>query len=126
MMMKAGIAAGIALAWLMASAVAMADGNELLKNCQATVRWQDTRDESVDMFGPGYCLGVINGVSSLTGIINAGLPKRSQTCLPSTLPTTGQTARILVKYMTENPEKLHLDEGFIALLAIQRAFPCKE
>ena len=32
---------------------------------------------------------------------------------------------LLVKYMTENPERLHLEEGIVALLAIQHAFPCK-
>ncbi|RON40285.1 Rap1a/Tai family immunity protein [Pseudomonas brassicacearum] len=124
--MKAGIAAAVGLIGTLASGSVMADGNELLKYCQATVRWLDTGETAGGMFGPGYCLGVINGVMSLRGITNSRFPKNAQTCIPSSVPSTGQTARILVKYMTENPEQLHLDEGFIAMLAIHRAFPCKE
>jgi hypothetical protein len=36
-----------------------------------------------------------------------------------------QAARIVVKYMAENPDKLNLDDGVLVLIALQRAYPCK-
>lgn len=122
--MKAWVGA-VALVGTLASGGAMADGNKLLEFCQSTVRYVDTKGVEGDTFSTGYCLGVITGVTSLRGLTNPGLPKNAQTCPPSPPPSATQVARISVKYMTENPERLNLDDGVLILLALQRAYPCK-
>ncbi|MGY3172338.1 putative transporter YbjL [Pseudomonas sp. TE12234] len=121
--MKAWIGA-VALVGAMASGSAMADGNELLKHCQSMVQSIDSNGREGNALSVGYCAGVIAGVTSLTGVTNSSFPKNAQTCFPSPLPPNIQAARIAVKFLKENPEKLNLDDGILMLFALQRAFPC--
>lgn len=123
--MKAGIAVVVALVGLMVSGIAMADGNDLLKHCQSAIRYLDSDGKDGSGYSTGYCLGVINGVTSLRGLTNPSLPKQSQTCLPLQQVSVLQAARISVKFMTEYPEKLNADDGILVLAALQRAYPCK-
>lgn len=74
----------VALLGLMVGGPVMADGNALLKSCQAGIRLC------------GILCGVIMAVTSLRAATNASLPKTSQTRPPSPMPTAGQVARILV------------------------------
>lgn len=122
--MRAGIAAPIALVMSLGSGQAMANGNELLQACQSAVRYIDSDGKDGDAYKAGYCFGVINGVSSLQGLTNQSLPKQARTCLPAQEVSVLQAARIAVKFMTANPEKLNLDDGAVVLLALQRAYPC--
>lgn len=112
----------LAMAW---AAGAMADGTYLLGQCQQLTRLMDSNGAAGDSFGAGYCLGVINGVTSLRGLTNPGFPKHLQTCLPDTSVSGNQAARIVVKYLNEHPEQLHMDDGALVLFALQLAFPCK-
>ncbi|MCY1182919.1 hypothetical protein D9M73_235040 [compost metagenome] len=68
---------------------------------------------------------MISGSLSLIGVVNSTQPIAKQICLPKKEITTGQAARILVKFMTTHPEILNLDEGVVTLLAIHQAYPCK-
>lgn len=122
--MKAWIGV-VALVGSLASGSAMADGNELLSRCQATIRAMDTQDQNANGYDMGYCFGVISGSLSLIGVVNSTQPKANQICLPKKELTNGQAARILVKHLIALPEILNLDEGVVALLAIHQAYPCK-
>lgn len=122
--MKAWIGAVILVA-VMGCGQAIADGNELLKHCQSAIRYLDSDGKDGSAFSTGYCLGVINGVTSLRGLTNPSLPKQSQTCLPIQQVAVSQAARISVKFMTQNPEKLNADDGILVLAALQHAYPCK-
>ncbi|VVP04723.1 hypothetical protein PS900_03028 [Pseudomonas fluorescens] len=115
----------VALAGLMASGSAMADGNQLLSDCQSAVKLFETNGKEGNAFGAGTCIGIINGVTSLRGMTNPALPVEAQTCLPTPSPPNIQAARIAVKYLEGHPEKLNLDDGILMLFALQRAFPCK-
>ncbi|MBR7196473.1 Rap1a/Tai family immunity protein [Pseudomonas sp. 14A] len=121
--MKAWMAA-VAMAGALASGGVMADGNKLLDACQAAIRFNDTKkaDEEVSI---GYCLGLMQGVRSLIMYTNTGIPIENQTCLPLSGISNGQAARVVVKYLKENPEQLHQDEGILTLLVLKHAFPCK-
>ncbi|WP_457266240.1 Rap1a/Tai family immunity protein [Pseudomonas sp. P5_C3] len=123
--MKAWIGVAAALVGAIGSGVAMADGNQLLSGCQSVVKFYETNGKEGDAFGAGTCIGVIQGVTSLRGITNPALSKQAQTCMPTPSPPNIQAARIAVKYLQENPEKLNMDEGILMLFALQRAFPCK-
>lgn len=124
--MKAGIAAAVALITSLGGTNALADGNELLKQCQAMITFIDSEGKEGGGYGPGYCMGVLSGVTSLRGITNPTFPREYQTCLPTPAPPNIQAARIAVKFMKTYPEKLNLDDGLLVLMALQRAFPCKK
>lgn len=123
-MKVAGIAVAVALVGALASGAAMADGNALLHHCQSALPDLDGNDKNGPDYSEGYCTGVINSVMALQGLTNPSLPK-TQTCMPKPAIQVGQAARIVVKYMTENPDKLNLDDGVLVLIALQRAYPCK-
>lgn len=123
--MKTGIAVVVALAGMLASVGTMADGNQLLSDCQSAIQLIENNGKEGNAFRAGTCIGVITGVTSLRGITNPALPKQAQTCFPTPAPPNIQAARIAVKYLQENPEKLNLDDGILMLFALQRAFPCK-
>lgn len=123
--MKAGIAATVALAAALGCGQAMADGNELLNHCQRGIQYLDTDGKDGNAFSTGYCLGVITGVTSLRGITNESLGE-VKTCLPKPAPSNLQAARIAVKFMTDFPEHLNLDDGLLVLFALQRAYPCNK
>ena len=38
--------------------------------------------------------------------------------------TTGQAARIVVKYLRDHPEELHKHDSVLAFTALKAAFPC--
>lgn len=123
--MKAWIGA-VALVGMLASGSALAaDGNQLLNDCQAVIRLADSGGREGDQFSAGTCIGVIAAVTSLRGVTNPALSKHAQTCLPTPAPRNIQAARIAVKYLQENPEKLNFEDGMVMLFALQRAFPCK-
>jgi hypothetical protein len=45
-------------------------------------------------------------------------------CLPHGV-TAIQTARVIKKYISDNPDKAHRPTRYIASLALAGAFPCK-
>ncbi|MNO49574.1 hypothetical protein D3C76_399290 [compost metagenome] len=122
--MKAWIGVVVLVGTLASGSAIAQDGNKLLDYCQAAIRFDDTKkvDEEVSI---GYCLGLMQGVRSLIVYTNTGIPIEKQTCLPLSGISNGQTARVVVKYLKENPEQLHQDEGILTLLALRHAFPCK-
>lgn len=73
--MRAGTAVAVALVAALGCGQALADGNELLKQCQAMIRFIDSDGKEGGGYGPGYCMGVISGVSSLRGITNPTFPR---------------------------------------------------
>jgi hypothetical protein len=113
-----------ALAAISVSSSVVADGNALLKACQALVTNVDSNGATGDPMNAGYCLGVITGVTSLTGVTNPAMPPEGRTCLPNPPASKVQAARITVKYMIANPEFLHLDDGVLVMLALHAAYPC--
>lgn len=117
-----GIYAAFAVAALLQSFGAMADGNSLLRSCQATVVSFDSDGSQGNDFDSGYCIGVLNGVSSMSELLNGAIHKTKQFCLPKI--TNIQGARIIVKYLTDHPTILHFPDGYAVLGALQDAYPC--
>jgi Rap1a immunity proteins len=97
------------------------DGNEILEVC-SVIKIQDMEQhEAMDLF---YCMGFIEGVLSSQEIA-IELDNPSTVCkLPEEGITTGQIVRIVVKYLEEHPEKLHLNSSLLVLDALRQAFPC--
>lgn len=91
-------------------------GNTLLQACKVFTnrsKWSSNSEAA----STGQCLGVIGTVLSF----------RSQfgICVPAG-GNTGQAMRIVVKYMDENPDKTHEPLAFLAVYALQAAWPCEK
>jgi hypothetical protein len=121
--MTAGIAA-IALAGMMVSGTAMADGNQLIVACQAVIKYMDGT-KTIDSFDFGYCIGIVEATEASLMIVNSSLPKDLRTCFPGTGTTTGQKARIVVKFLQENPAMLNQQATYLAMEAYRTSYACK-
>ncbi|AZE73941.1 hypothetical protein C4K00_3720 [Pseudomonas synxantha] len=125
--MKAGIAVAVALAGLMASGGAMAlDGNGLLSACQTTIRFSDDNSKKVDPFDVGQCTGIVEGGEGAILVLNDSVSANMKTCYPANGTTNIQKARIVVKYLQEHPDQLHLPAAALTLISYMGAFPCKK
>ena len=91
------------------------DGNSLLPTCKAAIDSADnpTWRNSHEAFNAGYCIGLVKGVSFSS---------------PHVCPAKGvkflQEARVVVKYLEDNPQILNLDETVLTETALSKAFPC--
>lgn len=59
-------------------------------------------------------------------VLNDSLPANLKTCYPGTGTTNIQKARIVVKYLLEHPDQLHLPASALTLIAYKAAFPCEK
>ena len=104
---------------------ALADGNEMLTQCQSVIRFLDDRDvKDEDVSGLSYCLGFVHGLQNVLLIWSVSPDNFFDLCFPEKAIDNGQKVRIFVKYLTEHPERLHEDEVFLFIAAMESAFPC--
>jgi hypothetical protein len=92
-------------------------GNWLLVSCQLslkTVEDHTFNENEFESFRDGYCRGIVEGVSSAS-------PK----VCPADNATYGQEVRVVVKYLQDHPEELHLRNTTLVEKALAKAFPCK-
>ncbi len=126
--MKAGIAVAVALVGMLGSGgTAMAsDGNGLLTQCQALVRMMDNQQLSqIASMEVGQCLGMVEGVRGVLLIYEQNVPKNLRVCFPEGGINNGQAARIVTKYLHDNPAELNEDATLLTILAFKTAYPCK-
>ena len=109
----------VAVVGMLGSGAAMAEGGgeSLLRYCKSAIL--DKKDLG-DAFGSGYCLGIITAVGELLPPADA-----SVICVPSGV-NNKQMARIVVKYLEQNPEQLHKNATTLTIMATKKAFPCKK
>lgn len=90
------------------------NGNQLLELCNA--------DEA--SFKEGECFGYIMAiVDNNESIVTAGLMQKLY-CIPDDL-IVNQLLRVVVKYLQENPEKLHMAASDLLTNAFIKTFPCQ-
>ena len=124
------IVTGIALSLLLSSGVAVADGNDLLANCQLVINGMDSGKPSQDVlsvFKSGQCVGVSLGARTTMHMYQTELKNGSllHVCFPEGGINNGQAVRIITSYLKKNPDKLHMDAVHLAVLAFLYAYPCK-
>lgn len=91
-------------------------GNFLLASCQLTVKSVDDTafaENHFEAYRDGYCRGLIEGVSDAS----------SKVC-PAHNVSYGQEFRIVLKYLQDHPEELHLKNSLLVDKALASAFPC--
>lgn len=108
------VAATLLLGGLLSSHVAAqlegVSGASLKKICTSYV---DIPSNTSD----GMCIGYVTGIMSVMEYI-------SVSCLPAE-STHAQATLVVQKYLSEHPEKLHLNAEELVIDALQEAFPCK-
>ena len=94
-------------------------GKQLLPYYQAYESVTANRERSRDVSGYALYLGYIRGTYETL----AGSPEKI-VCIGNAV-TLEQIARVVGRYMTENPQQLHLPAIFLVRKSLQDAFPCK-
>ncbi|QLG94782.1 hypothetical protein HZF02_23820 [Pseudomonas yamanorum] len=123
---------GIALIGMLASGMVIADvdltnGTALLQNCKNMIAIEKQFElDRLSVLGAGQCLGVVQGVrNTLVTLANAKLIS-PVICFPGGgVLSNGQTIRVVVKYLEDNPKDLNLDQSLLTMMALLDAFPCK-
>ena len=93
-------------------------GNDLLRECDGPYR------NMIDELGSmKHCFGYIEGIQQFQHVIT-GIRKVDPLFCEPTGGTYDQLRRVLVKWLQNNPEKLHHDAQLTAVLAFSQAFPC--
>lgn len=89
-------------------------GNKLLEFCES-----DTPAEF------GQCLGYIASASDTHATWVDWGDMTRQMCIPPHA-TGGQLYQVVLKFLKEHPETLHLAAGSLVLIALGEAFPCPQ
>jgi len=94
------------------------DGNQLLEHCSA---YQKARDNppitTKEQVSAGFCLGYMSAIA------DSNASEQHFCAHPNA--TIEQLARVVLKWLRDNPEKLHLNAGVVSYTALHAAFPCK-
>ena len=107
------------------------DGNDLLGYCRAYLKSESTglspnQAGMVSAAEGGVCVGYTLGVVATAQIWQVGA-KRQGFCMPDEVwGQTEQIVRVVVKYLEDNPAKLHTSAAILVHYAIVEAFPCTE
>jgi hypothetical protein len=110
----------------------IADGNALDDGCRYERQRQNGVTLSDAEFGKSaFCIGYIRGVLDEIwmqqnrpddiGVKNVGRPK---ICISDDI-SNAQAVKVALKYLNDNPAKLHLAANFLIRLSMEEAFPCK-
>lgn len=110
------------------------DGTELLHSCTAAITsftaGMSRNEADLSMRQRFYCLGVVHGVRYMMYMwqVAATQEKRPQEhdmhgCVPTEV-SNEQAIRVVIKYLTDHPEELHLHDVILANAALKDAFPC--
>lgn len=99
------------------------DGNELMKKCIDAQLLVDNQKDSnySSTLNTGVCLGFSQGVQNTLQIF----AKEAGICFPNNGVTAGQSMRIILKYLQDNPSQLHEKGIFLAAMAFKKAYPCR-
>ena len=68
---------------------------------------------------------MMQGLTNLNKIYEVLLRDGALFCTPEQGVTNGEAARIVLKYLKDNPQKLDQNEVELAIQAFREAFPCK-
>jgi hypothetical protein len=105
-------------------------GNGFREVCSSFIDKPQEQFSEVDWFRSGLCGGFLLGLRDGIGLAFSAVKKGDEgsvqdlgVCLPSGA-TNDQITRIVLKYITENPETAHEPTATLVVLATKKAFPC--
>jgi Rap1a immunity proteins len=91
-------------------------GNFMFESCRIALHSRENREyneDKIEAWRDGVCEGTINGIAFSSPYL-----------CPAKEVTKGQELRVVVKYLGDHPEKLHLSGLQLIHDALQQAFPC--
>jgi len=105
-------------------------GSDLLNFCNDAIDVANNKfhAEEDKVFAYGWCMGFVIGIRETNNTFHSLYRSNSNKFLgfcEAGDVSNGQMVRILVKYLNDNPEKLHLYPGALAIEAFSNAFPCR-
>ena len=104
------------------------DGNGLLEDCQKYLG-DEQYSSYTDSLKAGICAGYLLGVTDTVELWDQWVAmweaSKKTHCLPEAAEFD-QLAKVVVKYLEDNPADLHLNASFLVQLAFMEAFPCTE
>lgn len=123
MYLKCTCTALVAVLACLQPAPATADGNMLLQRCQTVLRTEERGGgpaSNADAMASTFCFGYINGVLDFQSSARKDV---AYFCLPEGASRM-QALRVVVKFLTDHPERLHEHEVNLVIFALREAFPC--
>jgi len=93
-------------------------GLGLVGSCQISLRSTEDKsyhENTFEAWRDGYCTGIVQGVSNASPHV-----------CPDAEVTVAQEKRVLLKYLQDHPEELHLENAVLIERALSKAFPCKD
>jgi hypothetical protein len=106
-------------------------GNDLLIDCSNLIKTESMESVSRDkVLGMGYCIGLVDGMITFNYVYEAVLQREEksdivQMCLPERI-STRQSAEAIVKFLEDNPGRLHESGQALAAHALVTAYPCSQ
>jgi hypothetical protein len=100
-------------------------GLELLRHCHAAVNMAASTSGWTDAapLGAGYCIGLLHGVVVTNRVLAPSL-KHALFCLLRGI-TNEQAIRIVITYLQNHPEHLHLHAAEVVIVALNDAYRCQ-
>ena len=103
-------------------------GTTLQERCKAINKSIDDRSR-IEELGLSECLGYIRGALDVFSAWKqiegkSTVPGVRGMCVPDSV-STGQAAKVVMKWLDEHPEKLHFNGETVILMSCREAFPCK-
>jgi len=98
------------------------DGNQLLEDCKTAIKLSEntlTIKSTENYFNIGTCYGYLFSQIDTNKFI-----KNPSFCLPETVELN-QFTKVVVKYLEEHPEQLHILAAALVQAAGIQYFPCK-
>lgn len=94
----------------------------LIKSCRSLEKGTSDSPLTAEEFAQSaYCSGYLSGVGDALG---SKPHEPLSLCVPKGAVTLEQLMLVFLKWVDENPEKLHWHPYTAASLALSRAFPC--
>jgi len=112
-----------------APAFAQADVEKILRQCEILTSDPSEMDKNPisALIEMGFCLGYVGGVSdysTVTADMASGEVEQLTSCRPPNV-NNEQLAKVVVKFVEDNPRLHHFEEATLVALALHDAFPCK-
>ena len=93
--------------------------NAVYAGCKAFASGQKVAEPQMAMIG-NYCAGMLHALTGITEYLTGGW----HSCIPNS-SNAAQSARVVVKFLDEHPERMHEDFRALALEAFHQAWPCR-
>jgi hypothetical protein len=92
--------------------------------CLSDLKIIDHADGNPDFFEAGYCLGAIHSLRSMTYTIAREFGWR-HICIPIEAQDN-QAVRVVVKFLRNNPARMHEQFEALVYAAFSDAWPCRD